>query len=86
MTQNADSGRVIDAVLAALYATEETPEMPNWDRAWMMVEHLLEHGWTLTPNAAREPDANYHDGDCPACGNELGSAAAICELCADHAS
>ena len=31
-----------------------------------------------------EPDANYHDGDCPACGHELGSNASICETCADH--
>ena len=37
------------------------------------------------PGYAWEPDANYHDGDCPACGHELGTNAAVCETCAEYA-
>ena len=40
---------------------------------------------TLAEDGMRwEPDANYHDGDCPACGKELGSNAAVCDTCAAH--
>jgi hypothetical protein len=51
------------------------------------VDQISDAEWQAMA-AARdwEPDANYHDGDCPACGHELGSNAATCETCADHES